>query len=332
MLHRMKHLVLVAALAAATIACETNDGDGGGATGGSVGGAGGSGGTGGAGGSGGSGGETGACVVDADCAADEFCVGPAGARRCAVLCTSDDDCSGDEICTQVAENGATICQPPTIDPPCGVDADCAAPELCVDGFCVLPLACEEDEDCLDAGERCEGGICVPVENPTTCESTPECYEEVAYCADLGGTTACIDVSCGSSLNACGRCALGPNEGARDPGGPLLFFPQQLGACEQDPDACLPGAAPLRCTFTFLAYDPDGDLPTSGLNERIRQISRTGALLSTFGTSASPGETWVSYTFSACFAESPSGLVSTAVVLADDAGNESQSLCIEGALQ
>jgi len=274
--------------------------------------------------------------VDADCAPGEVCVGLERARDCAVLCASDEDCVVEgEACIQVPDadpSGATVCAP--IDPmlpSCELDSDCGSAEICVDGFCVLPAECETDTDC--PGGSCESGVCV-TPGGASCENTAACVAagETAYCADLGdGESACLDVSCGAELNSCGRCELGPNGGARDANGPVIFYPQQKGTCSQDPNQCLPGNTPFVCTFTFLAFDPDGNLPTSDLNGRINLINRNGTRLTVFGASTSAAGNNRAYEFRGCFPESQSGFVSSAVVLGDAAGNDSQTLCVDGRL-
>ncbi|WP_373049582.1 Dickkopf N-terminal cysteine-rich domain-containing protein [Vulgatibacter sp.] len=313
--------VLVLLVAVGSVGCGTEENDEEGA-----GGAGGVGGTGAAGGSGGSGGgESPKCEVDADCAEGELCLLDG---ECAVLCTADEECAQGESCVEVETGGVTICTPAaTTD--CETDADCTGDEVCADGMC-LASGCSSSADC-EEGEACVAGSCV-ADAGGSCTTTADCYADVSYCADLGTETACVDVSCGGDLNSCSRCALGPNGGAIDASGPLLFFPEQFGSCEQDPNVCLPGAAPFACTFTVLAFDPDDDLPTTGLNEAIRTITATAAELATFGTSSRTSGNFQQFTFRSCFPETSSGNIGTAVVLRDQAGNDSQSLCIDGRLQ
>ena len=270
------------------------------------------------------------CETDADCASGEVCIGLEGARECEILCDSDDDCDGDQVCIQVPDidpAGATVCEPPIAEQECSVDADCAGTgATCVEGFCVLPAACDDDSDC-DAGEVCEAGACIVPTTEDECETTADCIDQTAYCAEIGGTSQCLDVSCGSDLNSCSRCELGPS---RSPNGPVIFFPQQVGTCSQDPNQCLPGAAPWVCEFSFQAFGDD--LPTSNLNNRIRVISARGDELTVFGTKTSQSGNNRQYNFRACFPDTSSGNIGTAVVLRDNSNDASNTLCVDGSLQ
>jgi len=276
-----------------------------------------------------------ACESDADCSGDEFCIGPEGAKECEILCKSDADCTKEgEACVQVqdaARGGATVCDPAPNEQ-CTTNAECTNGGTCVEGFCQAPTnQCTADTDCPTAGDICQDGTCV-TPSTNSCSTTADCVADTSYCADLGGgTSSCLDVACGSDLNSCGRCALGPNGGNRDSAGPVLFFPEQVGNCTQDPNQCLPGAAPFVCEFSFLAFDPTGDLPTSGLNSKINVISRTGSRLTVFGAKSAAQGNNTKYNFRACFPETSSRAIGTAVVLKDNGGNDSQTLCVDGTL-
>ena len=274
------------------------------------------------------------CETDQDCAENEFCIGPEGARECEQLCEnlgSSVECDREgEICTEVedpARGGVTICEPAEASPTCTTDDDCGENEVCVAGGCVPQQECTVNEDCPNAGDVCENGFCV-APSTTACESTADCIDETAYCAT---NDSCVDVSCGAPVNSCDRCSLGPNGGDRSSSGPVIFFPEQSGTCEQNPNLCLPGAAPWACTFTFLAFDSEGDLPTSNLNNRIRVISSRGDELTVFGTRSEAVGANREYTFQACFPETSSGRIGTAVLLRDDANEHSNSLCVSGEL-
>ncbi len=320
----MRNMVLAMAFiaVAAASACGGNgeDPEGGGGSGGIGGGHGGTGGT---------DHETPPCEVDADCAPGEFCLEVDGAITCAELCETDADCTREgERCIQTERGGGTVCRP--ADPTeCETDADCSESQLCIDGFCLFRSNCETDADCA-GGESCISGACM-AGSTGACESTADCVTSTAYCAALPDGDACVDVSCGSEINSCGRCELGPNAGARDANGPVIFFPEQVGSCALDPSQCLPGAAPWVCEFSFLAFDLEGNLPTSSLDNRINVISRNGARLSVFGTRAQAAGTNTQNNFRLCMQESDSGIVGSAVVLSDTAGDDSQTLCIDGSL-
>ncbi len=272
------------------------------------------------------------CEVDADCADGEVCIGLQGARECEILCTSDDECTEEgEACIQVPDvnpDGATVCDPIELtEDSCSTDADCTAPSTCVDGFCQVPAECTSDADCTSPDVCVEGACVAP--STETCESTADCIADTAYCATVGAQDTCLDISCGSSLNSCGRGVLGPKGGARDANGPVIFFPEQVGSCSQDPNQCLPGAAPYVCEFSFLAFDDN--LATSGLNSKINVISRSGSRLTVFGGRSTASGNNTQYNFKACFPETSSGNIGTAVVLADSANDDSQTLCVDGTL-
>jgi hypothetical protein len=276
------------------------------------------------------------CEVDEDCGAEEFCIGLQGARECEQLCESDAECNRDgEVCIEVEDitrNGVTVCEPGNLQEDCQSDSDCdtANGEQCIENFCQVPAECSDSTPCAN-GETCQGGVCVADATTSECTGTADCLSggETAYCADLGAGSACLDVSCGADLNSCSRCALGPNNGDRDSNGPVIFFPEQSGACVQNPNECLPGAAPWSCTFTFVAFGED--LATSNLNNRITVISRTGSRNTVFGTRSAASGANTQYTFKACFPDTTNGGIGTAVVLVDNGGADSNTLCIEGNL-
>jgi hypothetical protein len=280
------------------------------------------------------------CETDGDCAQGEVCIGLQGARECEVLCKSDAECTKEgEACIQVPDvnpDGATVCDPIKVtDETCETNDDCTGGATCVDGFCSAPPECSDTVPCAQ-GLVCESGTCVTAPTTSECQNTGECLDgATAYCADLGGgVSSCLDVGCGDDLNSCGRCALGPNGGNRDSNGPVLFAPEQVGTCRQDSSQCLPGAAPYVCEFAFFAFDQQGDLPatTSGLNSRINVISRSGSRLTVFGTGLSQQGNNTRYTFRACFPETTGGNIGTAIVMSDNGGNDSQTLCVDGRLR
>lgn len=276
------------------------------------------------------------CETHEDCAEGELCVGPEdGAKECEQLCETDADCNrAGEVCVEVPPGsnvraGTQICEPAVGERSCSVDTDCETGEICLGGFCTVPAEeCTSDEDCGE-GFVCVEGACT--ETGGTCTDNAACYEDTGYCGATTTGNECVDMSCGATFNACGRCSLGPNGGQKSANGPVLFFPSQVGSCVAKPGECEPGAAPYSCTFSFQAFDPDGDLPTSGLNQAIRVVSRTGQLLSVFGTSSTGSGNERTYQFKACFPETSSGSIGTAVVLQDNGGNYSQTLCVSGEL-
>lgn len=277
------------------------------------------------------------CDVTADCATGEVCVGADGAKVCRVGCSDDTDCTGGRICRndELDPNGPLACFRDTTGGACEEDFDCEEGQFCIEGTCQEPASCEDDTDCLE-GEVCdETGACVPDEGGA-CTTTAECVEETAICAQA--TSECVDASCSATWNTCERCTLGPNGGDRAANGPLVFPAQttQVGTCVQDTSRCAPGGAPWACEFAFLAIDLDGDLPTSGLNGdsgKIRVLSGSGNESGIFGATQNVDATtgFTRYTFQACFPDTSSGNIGTAVFVRDDANNASNTLCINGSL-
>jgi len=240
------------------------------------------------------------CGSDGDCAWNEIC--QAGA--CARLCTRHGECPLDAWCLETAR-GVRACGAVEPGDDCTADADCGG-----DGMCV-------------------NGACIPGDGPPEgCLSILECYPAGAYCASVDGGTACIDVDCGAEWNDCARCALGPNGGVAEPGGPLLFAPAQDRPCSRDTGTC-PDVAPWDCSFSFAAFSPDNSLPGADLEAMVRFVGPDGAAIETFDTRAYLSNGYPRYAFHACFPADESGRVEGAVYLVDVHTRVSQTLCVLG---
>ncbi|GJM24131.1 MAG: hypothetical protein DHS20C16_05460 [Phycisphaerae bacterium] len=91
-------------------------------------------------------------------------------------CTADSDCADGEQCV----NGECVA-----DSGCTSDDDCGDGEQCVDGECVAASACTSDDDCAE-GEECTDGECVPAEQPQFANQTDRSNND----ADYVGSTTC----------------------------------------------------------------------------------------------------------------------------------------------
>ncbi len=104
------------------------------------------------------------CDGDDDCVPGEFC---SAGGDCEEPCASDADCPTEEICED------SVCVPPP--PPCEEDADCNG-DYCVGGFCLPiddPTPCQSQYDC-GGGALCEGGYCEPTDSPDECTTGDDC--------------------------------------------------------------------------------------------------------------------------------------------------------------
>ncbi len=106
------------------------------------------------------------CATLADCPAGQYCTSASFGR-----CLEYQPCQSREECPENADCrafGASDC-PPGFDcaleicqelPRCLIDADCAAPAFCQQGFCQPSTACASDGPC-PSGQLCVAQRCVP---------------------------------------------------------------------------------------------------------------------------------------------------------------------------
>jgi hypothetical protein len=134
------------------------------------------------------------CETDADCPADEACIGGACAP---VECKADADCQDTEECLDHR------C---VSKPECVVDGDCDIGEICHEGKCVA--GCRTDRDC-PAGSTClpqEGdhGVCAECQEDGDCETGYKCIDFV--CVQRCDSDAdCNAGHCDTTTNMCVEC-------------------------------------------------------------------------------------------------------------------------------
>ncbi len=175
-------------------------------------------------------------------------------------------------------------------------------------------------ECPDGQAEDPEGDCRP-----TCTETADCYELVAYCADVGDTDFCYGAEPGDPGNDCGRSALAP---AKDASGPLLFASSQEGTCTKEPATCTNNGN--VCAFTVFIFDPDADLPSSNndLYANVFLIGPDGAQVQTYNVPTLDAGTGT-LTVRGCFDAAETELVG-AIQVKDQAGHNSNAQCFEGA--
>lgn len=261
------------------------------------------------------------CTSNNDCQEGEICLN----EECEIDCTNDEFlCEGDEICIESGQPGLKICDPSPAASACTSDSDCGANETCdtVSGTCFTSKSCTTDQECGE-GLICRDSTCVP-SSTTECTDATECVGDEGYCSVDG---SCVPFACGTTFNDCGRCGSGPGGGSRADQGPVIYLPEQVGSCSNDLSKCA-SDAPFVCTWKFSAYDIEGDLNFS--SPTVKVITRSGSLVDPFGIRGNAGDGTIQ--FSACFPETSTGNVGTAVVVQDSAGHYSNSLCVAGNLR
>ena len=136
----------------------------------------------------------------------------------------------------LAENADADCRFGLV---CVRDADCAQPQTCAHGLCVLPLAAPPEQPCVDvadcsAGEVCGRGQCYATAD---CSSAGQCPEN-ASCEEAACLPPCVgDDECRDG-NVCGRGVCG--------------LPADVGRCVFDADC--PGAQ--WCDLDNTCAEPD----------------------------------------------------------------------------
>lgn len=259
------------------------------------------------------------CTSDTDCSngqtCQEFCGGRLKECRTSgvVTCTEDGDCDKGQICDETSETCIAGCR---------TNADCEADEICNQDALGCEAACTSNSECdEDAGEVCVDGACILPDN--TCGDNADCYDLGAfYCAagQGGADNFCADVSCGVSFNNCNTCTNGPNGGARDENGPVIFNASAV-SCEKT-SACL-ADAPWACRFSFFAFDPKNDLPTTDLKNSIVRVA--GGVELNFGLKTEPN----GFSFhTGCFSTKENGesKAMATVALKNKSGKNSNTLC------
>jgi len=160
-----------------------------------------------------------ACTKDADCPAGQVCVAGECKAPCVPNCTGK-TCDADDGCGTLCgcEAGLT-CVGTECKKACAADADCAAGQKCVEGFCAACVAdctgktCDADNGCgtlcgCEAGLTCVGTECKKAcEADADCAAGQKCVE--GFCA-AGCTPACTDKQCGDDGcgGTCGTCDAG----------------------------------------------------------------------------------------------------------------------------
>ncbi len=126
-------------------------------------------------------GECSACLVAADCPANNDCV----RNECKPFkaCVKSTQCAADEICDTTTKHCLQ----------CLVDDDCGAGKACVAQKCVAaPLACTTDKDCKATGQVCDKvkGKC------SDCLSDAQCPDSY-FCSPTGqgGVGRCVVDEC-----------------------------------------------------------------------------------------------------------------------------------------
>jgi hypothetical protein len=160
------------------------------------------------------------CVLNSDCAEDEYC-GDDGfcvQGLAPGTCEEDDDCEGDDICVFPDGSELGACLSPHA---CDEDGDCDDGQVCEDsdgdGFrdCIFP-GCADDAECkAELGDSCD------------MNEEPKCVARACVCRDLCGAPCGEDRQC---------CAL----------------PDTTATCIEDPGAC----AQLECDPGFGGVSDD----------------------------------------------------------------------------
>jgi hypothetical protein len=216
------------------------------------------------------------CAFTADCAAGEVCGGDGldpwyveqGARICwtpaGLMCTPDefeienmctdgtqceiwDDCAFPTQCWMMPGMSFCVCDDPSCNTSCSIDADCGDSRLvCKDGLCRGLEACESDADCqaprvcgfVDGAEQmglrcvepgagadgtgcvnhseCASGFCADAVCTRRCDVTSDCEAgDECQATHVGPVVvgACKTASCGCATdqvcNLMGECGPGP---------------------------------------------------------------------------------------------------------------------------
>ena len=194
-------------------------------------------------------GENGIPCEDGDpCTLDDLCLAgtcePVGAM---LDCADADPCTDDRCvpgtgCTHTAAQDGT---------PCDDGNPCTTPDACVSGAC-LPgtnlCACQEDGDCPDDGDLCNGSLfCDRSVVPYACVVKPG---TVIECPDPPGE--CLAASCDPPTGACGEQPVAEGTPCDD------SDPCTIGDCCVE-GACLPveDACQCRSDLDCVPYE-DGD--------------------------------------------------------------------------
>lgn len=245
---------------------------------------------------------------DGECPDDAMCLPAEGAcqAHCDLgtppTCTIDDDCADDEICDPACGGCIVTC---TAGAACEGDTDCDqnACEICAAGECVS--MCDELEVCDGAGNCVTAGC--------TDDTFDVCYDENAWCdTDAQGENGtCVPLDVGTCAGAAGR-------GTPDANGPMIYYVEQAGDCVQDDQTHCGGG--YGCPFYVFFWDPNGDVDAQYSD--VKYITSGG----TVGPIGFTENAVIEGKFGAVTAWTCVGSDPEAVMILDNAGNESNAYC------
>ena len=190
------------------------------------------------------------CILDADCPAGDSCLSGGSHSTCLGICTTSfsrctPETCGPNFCNW--DGGACVNVADVLTfPSCVNDADCTG-GVCFEGTCVM---CDDDADCVHAGETVKTHCCPNAAGDPVCDSyfANVCVSSCGKDADCAGNRAgasCQNGECGCLITAdCSagqRCAQSRPGGAgtcvsaclEDGGCPANFWCTTRGTCEPE---------------------------------------------------------------------------------------------------
>ncbi len=212
---------------------------------------------------------------------------------------------------------------------CSADEDCADDETCdtscgfcakIDGQCASDAQCAEGETCQPLAEGCAARFCKPGEGPTPTACTDEtfnvCYDQDQWCdSDSTGAGTCANLDVGSCGGASGKELPAAN-------GPMIYYVEQIGECTAD-DATHCNPPGTSCKFGVYFWDPQGDM--DGEYGDVKYITATGTVTGVgFVDSATIDGNFGAVPVYTCVGTSPEALL-----VMDNAGNQSNAVCLAG---
>ena len=241
-----------------------------------------------------------ACEIDDDCLDTEICDVDCDGGICITPCTSDTQCTDGDVCAAAAGTCAQHCAAPG-GAACTEDKNCDenACQICAGGECTSK--CDETQECDGAG-NCVAATC-------TDETFNVCYVNDAWC-DSGSCTPLEVGTCAGAAN---------KKTPANANAPMIYAVEAnaAGCAENDQTHCAGG---VGCAWNVFFWDPQPDVDAEYSDVKYVTAAGTAKAIGFVEEGSTDGK------FGSVIAWTCVGFNPEAVLIQDNAGNQSNAFC------